>query len=185
MLPNKVDHVYDLCVAFPQSAWNFLHSTFGGGPACSRLYECSHCKDELEAILTQKTYELETFKKLHAEFQESSTMYCLTSSWFKSWESYVLGRQRDPPGPIDNKSIITTRFNDRIPVLRQSADYIRVSPDIWKLFYSTYGGGPEVLLRSNGTSLVVMPKPPLSLKNNRTRSASESTVSTTTSSPKL
>ena len=37
-------------MAVPQNAWNFLHSTFGGGPACSRLYECSYCKEELGTV---------------------------------------------------------------------------------------------------------------------------------------
>ena len=126
VLPAKAEHVYELCVAFPQSAWNFLHSTFGGGPACSRLYECSHCREKLEALNRQKTYELETFKQLHAEFQESDSnvMNCLSSTWFKQWEQFVLGRQRDPPGLIDNSSIITFRVNDRVPILKPSADFI-------------------------------------------------------------
>ena len=93
VLPTKYQHVNELCVAFPQNAWNFLHSTFGGditkqmikpfmnltnlcflvigGPACSRLYECQYCKEELDALNRQKEYELETFKQLHAQFQES------------------------------------------------------------------------------------------------------------------
>jgi len=190
VLPAKAEHVYELCVAFPQSAWNFLRSTFGGGPACSRLYECSHCREKLEALNRQKTYELETFKQLHAEFQESDSnvMNCLSSTWFKQWEQFVLGRQRDPPGPIDNASIITFRINDRVPILRPSADFIRLSYDMWKMFLTIYGGGPEVILRSNGTSLVVMYKPnnpsnsQTTSTKNRLRSTSESTISTTVSS---
>ncbi len=107
VLPTRSKNVFDLCVAFPQNAWDLLHSTFGGGPACTRLYECSHCRDELDRLNRQKEFELEEFKQLHAEFQESETptlvMNCLSSSWFKQWENFVLGRQRDPPGPIDNK----------------------------------------------------------------------------------
>ena len=64
VLPSKFSHVKELCVAFSQNAWNFLHSTFGGGPACSRLYECSYCKEELEALNRQKEFELETFKQV-------------------------------------------------------------------------------------------------------------------------
>jgi hypothetical protein len=36
VLPQKTEHVYDLCVAFPQPVWDLLHSQFGGGPACTR-----------------------------------------------------------------------------------------------------------------------------------------------------
>ena len=114
-------------------------------------------------------------------------MYCLSSSWFKQWEQFVLGRQRDPPSQIDNKSIVTTRFSDRQPILRPSADYISVSQDIWSMFRSIYGGGPEVILRSNGTSLVIVPKAISTTNNNsnlkhRARSSSESTVNTSVSS---
>ena len=118
----------------------------------------------------------------------NNVMYCLSSSWFKQWEQFVLGRQRDPPSQIDNKSIVTARFNDRQPTLRPTADYLRVSQDIWKLFHSIYGGGPEVILRSNGTSMVILPSSSRSINSNnvqqagslkhRNRSASESTVST-------
>ena len=44
VLPTKTDYVYELCVALPQSLWDHLHSTFGGGPACTRLYECANCR---------------------------------------------------------------------------------------------------------------------------------------------
>ena len=107
-MPSKFANVNELCVAFPQNAWNFLHSSFGGGPACCRLYECSYCKEELDTLNHQKEYELESFKQLHAQFQESApdsnnVMYCLSSSWFKQWEQFVLGRQRDPPSHIGKK----------------------------------------------------------------------------------
>jgi ubiquitin carboxyl-terminal hydrolase 20/33 len=179
VLPSKAGHVYELCVAFPQSAWNFLHSTFGGGPACSRLYECSHCRDEHESMNRQKAFELEEFKQLHSEFQESDSstavMFCLSSSWFKQWEQFVTGRQRDPPGPIDNKSIVITRVNDRQQVLRPAADFIRVSHDIWRLFHSIYTGGPEVILRSNGSSLVATSKgPSMPALNTRLRARTSS-----------
>ena len=109
--------------------------------------------------------------------------FSLSSSWFKQWEQFVLGRQRDPPSQIDNKSIVTTRFSDRQPILRPSADYIAISADIWKMFHSIYGGGPEVILRSNGTSLVLIPKAisTSSTAKSRARSASESTIATSVS----
>ena len=110
--------------------------------------------------------------------------FSLSSSWFKQWEQFVLGRQRDPPSQIDNKSIVTTRFSDRQPILRPSADYIAISADIWKMFHSIYGGGPEVILRSNGTSLVLIPKAistSSTATKSRARSASESTIATSVS----
>ena len=114
VLPTRANHVYELCVAFPQSAWDLLHSTFGGGPTCTRLYECSHCREELDRLNRQKAFELEEFKQLLSEFQGSEAptvvMNCLSSSWFKQWEAFVTGRQRDPPGPIDNKVIFNHTY---------------------------------------------------------------------------
>ena len=85
----------ELCVALPQSLWDHLHSTFGGGPACTRLYECANCRAELDALTRQKKFELEEFKTLHQEFQEQETpsaIFCLSSSWFKVWEGFVSWR---------------------------------------------------------------------------------------------
>ena len=98
VLPTRTDYVYELCVALPQSLWDHLHSTFGGGPACTRLYECANCRAELDALTRQKKFELEEFKTLHQEFQEQETpsaIFCLSSSWFKVWEGFVTGRKRE------------------------------------------------------------------------------------------
>ena len=187
VLPTRTDYVYELCVALPQSLWDHLHSTFGGGPACTRLYECANCRAELDALTRQKKFELEEFKTLHQEFQEQETpsaIFCLSSSWFKVWEGFVTGRKREvgttvhskvcvtpsflkyslhlplpqPPGPIDNRAIIVSSSSgsaegkqQQQPTLRQGSDYLQVSHDIWLLFSSIYGGGPEVVVRPNGT----------------------------------
>lgn len=68
-MPLKYSIAKDLCVALPQSVWNFLHNKFGGGPACTRIYECPHCRQELDALNKQKMFELEEFKRLNSEFQ--------------------------------------------------------------------------------------------------------------------
>ena len=103
---------HELCVALPQSLWDHLHSTFGGGPACTRLYECANCRAELDALTRQKKFELEEFKTLHQEFQEQETpsaIFCLSSSWFKVWEGFVTGRKREV-GAMHSKVFITPSF---------------------------------------------------------------------------
>ena len=177
VLPLKAKYVYDLCIGFPGPAWDHLHSSFGGGPACTRLYECSQCRSELDALTKQKRFELEEFKTLHAEFQEQesyTSIACLSSSWFKLWEAFVTGRKADAPGPIDNKSIVTSRSG--VQVLRPGSDYLQISPEIWLLFHSIYGGGPEVTLRPNGVSTVTQMgnKPTLPCLNTRLRARSMS-----------
>ncbi len=69
VLPQKSEYVYDLCLAFPQSIWELLQSQFGGGPPCTRLFECSQCRSDYDSLVKQKSFELEEFKRLHAEFK--------------------------------------------------------------------------------------------------------------------
>ena len=83
VLPQKTEHVYDLCVAFPQPVWDLLHSQFGGGPACTR-YEnldrvvrnvtlpCTTTERQADAIyvfpfsLNQITFPVEFLWEKHA-----------------------------------------------------------------------------------------------------------------------
>ncbi len=77
------------------------------------------------------------------------------------------------------QAIVTAKLSDRQQALRPSSDYLQVSHDIWLLLHSIYGGGPEVILRSNGTSAVVQPRlpsvPAISTRL-RARTASESAM---------
>lgn len=189
VLPQKSEYVFDLCVTFAQPAWEFLQQHFGGGPPCTRLYECSQCRNDLDSMTKRETFELEEFKRLHLEFQEQvnppSFVYCVSSSWFKQWEGFVTGRLRDAPGPIDNKGIVTTIVTRspagaplNIQMLRHSSDYVQVSQDIWLLFHSIYGGGPEVIVRPNGSSQVTNvrgPTLPAITSRIRAKSLSETT----------
>jgi len=188
--PTKVAHVQDLCAEFPRSVWEVLDSEFGtvqlgrtAPLACTRLYACMTCKAELEALNFQKSYELEEFKRLHHELQTGPTadvLFCLAMSWFKLWEAFVTGRARDPPGEIDNRGIVTqTRRahgeSSVVQILRSNSDHLRVSPAIWNLFKSIYGGGPEVILKANGVSVVIptsSPPPPASGLSSPSRAGS-------------
>ena len=109
--------------------------------------------------------------------------YCLSMSWFRIWEGFVMNREREPPGPIDNKAIVITTGNSVggsnrgvNQTLRNNADYIRLSRDIWLLFHSIYGGGPEVIMRPNGSVQVnaTANKPSLPAHNTRVRARSTS-----------
>ena len=71
-----------------------------------------------------------------------------------------------PPGLIDNRAIIVSsnsgsaegkqhqQQQQQQHTLRQGSDYLQVSRDIWLLFSSIYGGGPDVVVRPNGTVLI-------------------------------
>ena len=102
-------------------------------------------------------------------------MFCLASSWFKLWEQFVLGHSRDPPGPIDNRAIVVTR--NGVQTLRTGSDYIQFSLEIWLLFHSIYGGGPEVKMLPNGAIHVsnqATCKPSVPALNTRLRARSVS-----------
>ena len=58
-------------------------------------------------------------------------------------------------GPINNKSLVLNRQTG--PTLRANVDHYKFSEDIWYFLLSHYGGGPEVLLPSDGGVRVSMP----------------------------
>lgn len=96
-----------------------------------------------------------------------------------------MNRSRDPPLPIDNRSIVINRPNTDgssggTQTLRLSSDHMSISQDMWLLFHSIYGGGPEVVSRPNGTVIVTSTVgkpslPPLKSKL-RSRTISEGMV---------
>ena len=167
--PHKKAQVYNLVVALPRSVWDLLNEHYGSihcGPtsACTRLFECTTCRDEEIAMARHKAYELEEFKQLHAEFQNGngvqgpSSVHCISSPWFKQWEAFVTDRSRDPPPQIDNRGIVMATVGGGAMALKPSSDHFQVSAAIWNMWHSIYGGGPEVILRPNGSSIVLPQK---------------------------
>ncbi|XP_063886704.1 ubiquitin carboxyl-terminal hydrolase 33-like isoform X3 [Scylla paramamosain] len=142
--PQKANHVGDLVMLLNQGVWEYLHQVFGGGPACTRLYECVTCRAELDALSRRQTSELEMFLMLKKMFQEEEhpNIVAISMRWFRTWESFVRGREQEPPGPIDNSSICTSKTGQ--PVLKPGSDYAQISEEMWHFFYKTYGGGPEL-----------------------------------------
>ncbi|XP_063587486.1 ubiquitin carboxyl-terminal hydrolase 20-like isoform X5 [Penaeus indicus] len=146
--PQKASYVEDLVMLLYQGVWEYLHQVFGGGPACTRLYECVTCRAELEALLHRQSSELDMFIRLHKMFQDEehpSIVYAISMRWFRQWESFVRGREQEPPGPIDNSSICTSKIGQ--PMLKAGSDYAQISEEMWYFFYEIYGGGPELFVR--------------------------------------
>lgn len=52
----------------------------------------------------------------------------------------------DEPGPINNNCILGPGEGGTI---RPGSDYAQINSTLWKFFYSTYGGGPEIVLRGS------------------------------------
>ncbi|KAM9686098.1 ubiquitin carboxyl-terminal hydrolase 33 isoform 1-T15 [Trichechus inunguis] len=146
--PRKASYIEDLVLMLPQNIWDNLYSRYGGGPAVNHLYICHTCQIEAEKIEKRRKTELEIFIRLNRAFQEEdspATFYCISMQWFREWESFVKGKDGDPPGPIDNTKIAVTKCGN--VMLRQGADSGQISEETWNFLQSIYGGGPEVILR--------------------------------------
>ncbi|XP_042234652.1 ubiquitin carboxyl-terminal hydrolase 20-like isoform X2 [Homarus americanus] len=142
--PQKASYVGELVMLLNQGVWEYLHQVFGGGPACTRLYECVTCRAELDALSHRQNSELEMFFKLKKMFQEEEhpNIVAISMRWFRTWESFVRGREQEPPGPIDNSSICTNKTGQ--PMLKPGSDYAQISEEMWDFFHETYAGGPEL-----------------------------------------
>ncbi|KAM9820925.1 ubiquitin carboxyl-terminal hydrolase 20 [Neosynchiropus ocellatus] len=146
--PNKYPYVDDLVVIVPQHVWEYLYNRFGGGPAVNHLYMCAICQVEIEALAKRRRIEVDTFIKLNKEFQAEeapTVILCISMQWFREWESFVKGKDNEPPGPIDNSKIGLMKGGHM--QLKQSADYGQISEETWQYLLGIYGGGPEIAVR--------------------------------------
>ncbi|MGH0151349.1 UNVERIFIED_CONTAM: hypothetical protein FKN15_020381 [Acipenser sinensis] len=148
--PNKYHYIDDLVVILPQSVWEYLYNSFGGGPAVNHIYVCSICQVEIEALAKRRKLEIETFIKLNKAFQAEespSVIYCIGMQWFREWENFVKGKDNEPPGPTDNSRIAVMKGGH--VQLKQGADYGQISEETWNYLFSIYGGGPEIAVRQS------------------------------------
>uniref|UniRef100_A0A7N8Y8D6 Ubiquitin carboxyl-terminal hydrolase n=1 Tax=Mastacembelus armatus TaxID=205130 RepID=A0A7N8Y8D6_9TELE len=161
--PNKYHYIDDLVVIVPQNVWEYLYNSFGGGPAVNHLYMCAICQVEIEALAKRRKMEIDTFIKLNKEFQAEeapTVILCISMQWFREWESFVKGKDNDPPGPIDNSKIGVMKGGHI--QLKQGADYGQISEETWQYLLGIYGGGPEIAVRQT-----VAPADPDSLHGER------------------
>lgn len=73
-------------------------------------------------------HELEEFIQLNKEFQQAEespvVIYAIAMNWFRQWESFVKGKELEPPGLIDNSSICSVTKNGQV-VLKMGKFYIQ------------------------------------------------------------
>lgn len=146
--PHKYNYIDDLVVIVPQNVWEYLYNSFGGGPAVNHLYMCAICQVEIEALAKRRKTEIDTFIKLNKEFQAEeapTVILCISMQWFREWESFVKGKDNEPPGPIDNSKIGVMKGGHI--QLKQGADYGQISEETWQYLLGIYGGGPEIAVR--------------------------------------
>uniref|UniRef100_A0A3Q0QW93 Ubiquitin carboxyl-terminal hydrolase n=1 Tax=Amphilophus citrinellus TaxID=61819 RepID=A0A3Q0QW93_AMPCI len=100
--PNKYHYIDDLVVIVPQNVWEYLYNR------------------------------VEILQTLNKEFQAEeapTVILCISMQWFREWESFVKGKDNEPPGPIDNSKIG------------------EISEETWQYLLGIYGGGPEIAVR--------------------------------------
>jgi len=150
--PSKANYVEDLCIVFSQGIWEYLHDSYGGGPACNHLFICPTCQQDQESLECRQKQELDTFIKLNKDFQAEESpgiIYAISMNWFRQWENFARSKESEPPGPIENSGIAHNK-NGQI-VLKVGSDYAQLSEPMWQFLRGIYGGGPELLLRQNGS----------------------------------
>ncbi|XP_015122298.1 ubiquitin carboxyl-terminal hydrolase 20 [Diachasma alloeum] len=142
--PVKVHYIDKLSRPLPQAVWEHLYNTFGGGPACTHLFECPVCVEKYETLQKRRKYELEVFQRFN-NMENPTAIYALAMVWLRQWQSFVKGKETQPPGPIDNSSIVVTVNGQK--VLKPGSDCSQVSEEVWQFFLNIYGGGPELMLQ--------------------------------------
>jgi len=162
--PHLLQRVDDMVLTVSQPVWEYLLSQFGGGPAVNRLYVCAACQTNTEKLIARQKAELDTFVRLNQMFQGEENprvIYAISMSWFKQWEAFVRNREKDPPGPIDNSKIASTRLlchaHGSTPptfVVKPGSDYGQLSDEMFHFLHEIYGGSPAVLVHP--TNLVVV-----------------------------
>lgn len=160
VIPARAAHVSSLMTPVPSHVWSYLHARYGGSAAVTTLVTCARCEEEERQEAEQKEFELQQFKQLHEEDQsQDSERYCVSAAWFREWEAWVCNKSKEPPGPINNKSLLINRQTG--PTLRPNIDHYKFGETIWKFLLTYYGGGPEVVVSTEGGVRVTSPVPPV------------------------
>lgn len=50
---------------------------------------------------------MELFQRLNTD--NPAAIYALAMAWLRQWQSFVRGKETQPPGPIDNNSIVVNK----------------------------------------------------------------------------
>ncbi|KYM81295.1 Ubiquitin carboxyl-terminal hydrolase 20 [Atta colombica] len=144
VIPVRAQFVDKISMPIPQAVWEYLYNAFGGGPACTHLYECPTCEEKYESLQKRRQYEMELFQRLNTD--NPTAIYALAMAWLRQWQSFVRGKETQPPGPIDNNSIVVNKNGQNS--LKVGSDYGQIPEELWQFFLTTYGGGPELMLHS-------------------------------------
>ncbi|KAK0404363.1 hypothetical protein QR680_017423 [Steinernema hermaphroditum] len=165
LLPSSMKrHDMDL-VNVSQDAWNFINKHYGNSSqtCATSLSECRICSNQWEHIQARKSRELRIMRLLNERnriageldlqitYEDYLPLNCIPSHWWKSWVDFATNPQAEPPGPIDNKSLLVrvnsiSEENAAAPMftIRRGAKFETISRELYLYLQGIYGGGPEV-----------------------------------------
>ncbi|KAI1286870.1 Ubiquitin carboxyl-terminal hydrolase 20 [Halotydeus destructor] len=145
--PDKAGYVNELYIVISRSVWEYLHSKFGGGPVCNKLFVCSTCTIERKQLDRRRKHEYDNFQRLNAMFstqRNPAAVHFISMAWFNKWEAFITKKTDEPPGLIENNAIATTHPRTGQTMVKVGSDHATISSDMWNFFYGIYGGGPTV-----------------------------------------
>ncbi|VDM47080.1 unnamed protein product [Toxocara canis] len=157
ILPSRAIDLAEYYATVDAPLWDFLHNKFGGGPVCTELHYCPTCQSEYQWLRRKREAELTAFKALDARIKAASRYYppltyayylppnAISKSWFNRWRAFVDGNELEPPGPVDNSSLLMRSPSETTFHFRPSSHHVQIPRELWLFFFSIYGGGPEVL----------------------------------------
>ncbi|CAM4976055.1 unnamed protein product [Rotaria socialis] len=146
--PDYWSVINDLVCPVHESVWQYLFEKYGGCSVCNILYPCRICQLDDENLKCRQRSERKTFLQLKRSEKDNDAIYALSPNWYRDWENFVCEKSSEPPGPISNAGISTTK-NGITRLFRRDCKHFQVNESIWNFLYSIYGGGPQLLIRSN------------------------------------
>lgn len=57
---------------------------------------------------------MEIFQRLNHNTENPGAIYGLAMAWLRQWQGFVRGKETQPPGPIDNNSIVVNKNGQNI-----------------------------------------------------------------------
>lgn len=57
---------------------------------------------------------MDVFQRLNHGVDNPPAIYALAMAWLRQWQSFVRGKETQPPGPIDNSSIVMNKNGQNV-----------------------------------------------------------------------
>jgi ubiquitin carboxyl-terminal hydrolase 20/33 len=128
--PHLWSRIDNLIVPVTSFVWDYFSQKFGLSKQAqlNHLEPCKQCLIDEELIKKRMFYEKNTFSQLNNtkkndDFNHETASFAISTIWFKKWDAFVNGKQADPPGQIQNRSICTTKNGSFILNMSKLRDY--------------------------------------------------------------